>query len=193
MPEYVMTDDAQVYHQSRVPVPKAVLLYEITVKCAQVQDRCRVPVPKALLLYGAHGSGKTMLAHAIAHESGACLFDISPCVTDGKYAGKAVTMMMHMVSTFCLVHLCCCVYACLDNCSPLQKCMFVSIIALNFVRKATHAKHDLPSSSLLCMAAAALLSCLFVQVFKVAREVGPSMIYLDDAEKVSTIHICMSS
>ena len=46
---------------------------------------------------------------------------------------------------------------------------------------------------MLCMAAAALLSCLFVQVFKVAREVGPSMIYLDDVEKVSTIHICMSS
>ena len=58
---------------------------------------CRVPVPKAVLLFGASGSGKSVLAHAIAHEARACFFDISPRMTDGKYAGKAVTMMLHMV------------------------------------------------------------------------------------------------
>ena len=54
----------------------------------------------ALLMYGAPGSGKTMLAHTVAHASGARLFNISPRHTDGKYAGKAVTMMLHMVSTW---------------------------------------------------------------------------------------------
>ena len=61
---------------------------------------------KALLLYGAPGSGKTMLAHSMAHASGARLFDISPRHVDGRYAGKAVTMMMHMVS-FNIVHPAC--------------------------------------------------------------------------------------
>ncbi len=59
---------------------------------------------KALLLYGAPGSGKTMLAHAVAHASGACLFDISPRRVEGKYAGKAVTMMMHTVRFYCMTH-----------------------------------------------------------------------------------------
>lgn len=64
---------------------------------------CRVPVPKAFLLFGASGSGKSMLAHAIAHEAGALFFDISPRLTDGKYIGKAVSMMLHMVR---MIHLC---------------------------------------------------------------------------------------
>ncbi len=63
---------------------------------------CRVPVPKAILLFGASGSGKSMLAHAVAHEAGAHFFDISPRLTDGKYIGKAVSMMLHMVRGFCL-------------------------------------------------------------------------------------------
>ena len=58
---------------------------------------CRVPVNKTFLLFGASGSGKSMLAHAIAHEAGAHFFDISPRLTDGKYTGKAVSMMLHMV------------------------------------------------------------------------------------------------
>ena len=54
-------------------------------------------MPKAFLLYGASGNGKSMLAHAIAHEAGAHFFDISPRLTDSKYTGKAVSMMLHMV------------------------------------------------------------------------------------------------
>ena len=57
---------------------------------------------RTLLLYGAPGSGKTMLAHAMAHASGARLFDVSPRRVDGRYTGKAVTMVMHMVSSYCL-------------------------------------------------------------------------------------------
>ena len=63
-------------------------------------------MPKAVLLYGASGSGKTMLAHAVAHESGAHLFNISPRLTDGKYPGKDVTTMVHMVSIFAVHALC---------------------------------------------------------------------------------------
>ena len=34
---------------------------------------------------------------AVANLSGANLFDLSPRNTDGKYPGKNVTMMIHMV------------------------------------------------------------------------------------------------
>lgn len=61
---------------------------------------CRVPVAKAILLYGAPGSGKTMLAHAMAHASAARTFNISPRNVDGRYAGKAVSLMVHMVITY---------------------------------------------------------------------------------------------
>lgn len=57
----------------------------------------RSPLVKSVLIYGAPKSGKTMLAHSIAHLSGANLFNISPRNTDGKYPGKQVAMMIHMV------------------------------------------------------------------------------------------------
>ena len=51
-----------------------------------------------MLLYGAVGGGKTMLAHAVAHEIGACFFNLSPRHTDGKFQGKAAcSLMVHMV------------------------------------------------------------------------------------------------
>lgn len=63
---------------------------------------------RSLLLYGAKGTGKTMLVHAVAHESGACFFNLSPRHTNGKYQGKAAcALMVHMVHIFacpdCLV------------------------------------------------------------------------------------------
>lgn len=58
----------------------------------------RVAAVRSVLLYGAAGSGKTMLVQAIAHESGACFFNLSPRHTDGKYLAKtACTLMVHMV------------------------------------------------------------------------------------------------
>lgn len=44
--------------------------------------------PVTALIYGPRGSGKTMLVHAIAHESRASLFDLSPQKLAGKYAGQ---------------------------------------------------------------------------------------------------------
>lgn len=37
------------------------------------------------------------MCHAIAYATGANLFDLSPRNTDGKYPGKTVAMMVHMV------------------------------------------------------------------------------------------------
>lgn len=54
------------------------------VKGSKRVDRNGTPV----LLVGTHGSGKKMLAHAIASETGANLFDLTPSNTEGKYPGK---------------------------------------------------------------------------------------------------------
>ncbi len=59
--------------------------------------RCRVEAPTTVLLYGPHGSGKSLLAAAVAGEVGATVFDLSPAATDGKYPGKSVDVMVNMV------------------------------------------------------------------------------------------------
>ena len=43
---------------------------------------------KSLLLVGPPGSGKRTLVVAMAHELGACLFDLTPSNTAGKYTAK---------------------------------------------------------------------------------------------------------
>lgn len=60
----------------------------------------RATLIRSLMLYGAPKTGKTSMCHAIAYAAGANLFDLSPRNTDGKYPGKTVAMMVHMV--------CCC-------------------------------------------------------------------------------------
>ena len=57
---------------------------------------------KSMLLYGAPKTGKTRLCQGIAHTSGANFFDISPRNTDGKYPGKTVALMIHMVGNLLL-------------------------------------------------------------------------------------------
>jgi IQ and AAA domain-containing protein len=44
--------------------------------------------PVTALIYGPPGSGKTMLVHAITHESNATLFDLSPKNLAGKFPGQ---------------------------------------------------------------------------------------------------------
>jgi SpoVK/Ycf46/Vps4 family AAA+-type ATPase len=58
----------------------------------------RINAINAVCLYGPPSTGKTMLSQAIAYESGAQFFDISPTNTAGKYSGsKGTTLMLHMV------------------------------------------------------------------------------------------------
>ncbi|XP_047231378.1 dynein regulatory complex protein 11 isoform X2 [Girardinichthys multiradiatus] len=58
----------------------------------------KAPLIKSVLLVGPAGVGKRMLVHAVCQETGATLFDLSPCNTVGKYPGKnGLTMMLHMV------------------------------------------------------------------------------------------------
>lgn len=57
----------------------------------------RAPYLKSLLLFGGEKTGKSLLAQAIANLSGSNFFDLSPRNTDGKYPGKNVNMMIHMV------------------------------------------------------------------------------------------------
>ncbi len=52
-----------------------------------------------MLITGPRGCGKKMLAHIIANETGATLFDLSPANIVGKYPGKdGLKMLIHLVS-----------------------------------------------------------------------------------------------
>lgn len=59
--------------------------------------RARTPLVRSLLLYGPRGAGKTMLASAVANETGALVLNVSPANTTGKFAGKTgPTKLVHM-------------------------------------------------------------------------------------------------
>jgi len=54
---------------------------------------------RSILLYGPKGAGKTMLAQAVANETGALFLNISPRNIDGKFPDKknGHTKLIHMV------------------------------------------------------------------------------------------------
>jgi SpoVK/Ycf46/Vps4 family AAA+-type ATPase len=57
-----------------------------------------LPAVNTLLLFGPRGTGKTMLVNAVAAETGAYLFNLSPKNTAGQFLGKTnVAKMVHMV------------------------------------------------------------------------------------------------
>lgn len=59
----------------------------------------KAPLVKSILITGPRGCGKKMLAHIIANETGATLFDLSPANILGKYPGKdGLKMLMHLIS-----------------------------------------------------------------------------------------------
>lgn len=45
-------------------------------------------LPKGLLLFGPPGTGKTLIGKAIAHQSGACFFNISASSLTSKWIGE---------------------------------------------------------------------------------------------------------
>merc|ERR1719230_632013 len=59
----------------------------------KLPDECTV---KSLMLYGPAGSGKTMMAEAVANELGALFINISPSRLKGAFGGK--TMMAEAVA-----------------------------------------------------------------------------------------------
>merc|ERR1719487_1225286 len=65
---------------------KSLVVEHCMLPLASTSIRQRAPyAARSLLLYGPKGSGKSMLARAIATETGASFFDISPSVIEGKY------------------------------------------------------------------------------------------------------------
>merc|ERR1740138_1643116 len=74
------------------PPPSAQMIRSLLVEhcvlpLAQTDIRQKAPIDlaaRSLLLYGPRGSGKSMLARAIAAETGATFFDMSPAVIEGK-------------------------------------------------------------------------------------------------------------
>merc|ERR1719408_1235623 len=74
------------------PAPSAQMIRSLIVEhcvlpLAATDIRQKAPASltaRSLLLYGPKGSGKSMLARAIATETGATFFDLSPAVIEGK-------------------------------------------------------------------------------------------------------------
>ena len=59
----------------------------------------KAPLIKGLVAAGPRGTGKKMIAHIIANETGATMFDLSAVNIAGKYPGKdGLKMLMHLVS-----------------------------------------------------------------------------------------------
>lgn len=64
--------------------------------CPYVKEN--TPLINTLLLYGPHGSGKTMLTKAVAYETGATWFDLSPRNIERKLGSKAeIAKLVFMV------------------------------------------------------------------------------------------------
>merc|ERR1719424_2526252 len=64
---------------------RSLLVEHCVLPLAQTDIRQKAPIDlacRSLLLYGPKGSGKSMLARAIATETGATFFDLSPAVID---------------------------------------------------------------------------------------------------------------
>jgi SpoVK/Ycf46/Vps4 family AAA+-type ATPase len=65
----------------------------------------QLPAINTMMLFGPKGSGKTTIVNAIASETGANVFNITPRNTAGQFLGKSnVTKMIHMVFKVAKAH-----------------------------------------------------------------------------------------
>lgn len=93
--EYHYLGAMQRCHQEFCPPPSAQMIRSLLIEhcvlpLAATDIRQKAPpeqTARSLFLYGPKGSGKSMLARAIATETGATFFDLSPSVIDGKFMG----------------------------------------------------------------------------------------------------------
>lgn len=135
----------------------------------------RVPAPRAVLLVGMPGSGKTLVAQAIAHSTGAAFFDLSPRTTDGKWLGKAAATMVRVVSWPAVSYIpdgrCSCIRCIRCIRWPLQLYMHGP--------KWPSTARALQTSRQCCLGAQKVR-----MVVRCAKLLAPSVIYIDEAEKV---------
>lgn len=82
---------------------RSLLIEHCVLPLAQTDIRQKAPetlTARSLLLYGPKGSGKSMLARAIATETGATFFDLSPAVIEGKSTQGKLGSSMLVYKTF---------------------------------------------------------------------------------------------
>ena len=77
---------------------RSVLTETFVLPLGSVYVKEQAPLFNTLLLYGPHGTGKTLLSKAIAAETSACWFDLSPRNIERKLGTKAeIAKLVHMV------------------------------------------------------------------------------------------------
>lgn len=65
------------------------VIYPLTMPHLYASASPLLRAPDGVLLYGPPGCGKTMLAKALAHESGACFLNVNISTLTGKYYGES--------------------------------------------------------------------------------------------------------
>ncbi|RKO99434.1 hypothetical protein CXG81DRAFT_27805 [Caulochytrium protostelioides] len=79
--------------------------YALPLGLAVDETTPEIPFRPSLLLGGAPGTGKTTLVEMLANETGALVFNLSPAVTAGQFAGKVLTTkMVHMAFKVAKAH-----------------------------------------------------------------------------------------
>jgi transitional endoplasmic reticulum ATPase len=64
-------------------------MIELPLRCPQVFERLGIDAPKGVLLHGAPGTGKTLLARAVAHEAGVSFLSLSGPEIIHKFYGES--------------------------------------------------------------------------------------------------------
>ncbi|XJO74629.1 hypothetical protein BDV3_005425 [Batrachochytrium dendrobatidis] len=86
-----------VIYPSMAELQRVMVEYCVLPMCLSHQP-LELPKVVSILLFGSHGTGKSMLVQALATETGAQIFNLSPRNTVGQFQGKNnVTKMIHMI------------------------------------------------------------------------------------------------